>query len=106
MSDTKPAFVFVHGGWVGGGIWQPVIRLLEERDYVGRALDLPGCGVHAKSPQAYSRRPLNAEAFATEPSPVADVTQEERTAAVVAFVEDTARKTGGPVVLVAQSLGG
>jgi pimeloyl-ACP methyl ester carboxylesterase len=102
----KPAFVLVHGGWVGKSIWQLMIEKLQAHGYVARALDLPGSGVYAKSPSSYHERPLDAQAFATEPSPIAGITQEERTAAVVAFVEETVQETGGPVVLVGQSLGG
>jgi pimeloyl-ACP methyl ester carboxylesterase len=106
MPATKPAFVFVHGGFVCKSIWRLVIPLLEARGHVARALDLPGSAAHAKVPVAYGKRPLDAKAFATEPSPKANITQEERTQAVVSLVEETARETGGPVVLVGQSLGG
>ena len=105
MLGTKSAFVFVHGGWVDNSIWQLVIPLLEARGHVARALDLPGSGADAKVPLAYGKRPLEAAAFATEPSPNANVTQEERTRAVVSLVAETARETGS-VVLVGQSLGG
>jgi pimeloyl-ACP methyl ester carboxylesterase len=92
MRRDKPAFIFVHGGFVDGSIWQLVISRLEAHDHVAQALDLPGSGASA--------------AFATEPSPNANVTQEERTQAVVSLVEETARETGGPVVLAGQPLGG
>ncbi len=106
MPGTKPAFIFVHGGWVDSSIWRLVIPLLEARGHVARALDLPGSGPYAKVPPSYHTRPLDAAAFATERSPTTDVTQEERTHAVVTLAEKTARETGAPVVLVGQSLGG
>ena len=106
MPGTKPAFIFVHGGWVDNSIWRSVISLLEARGRTARALDLPGSGAFAKAPISYGRRPLDAAAFATEPSPNAAVTQKERTQAVVALAEETAKETGGPVILVGQSLGG
>jgi pimeloyl-ACP methyl ester carboxylesterase len=106
MPGTKPAFIFVHGAWVDNSIWRLVIPLLEARGHVARALDLPGSGAYAKVPLAYGKRPLDAAAFATEPSPNATVTQKVRTQAVVALAEETARETGGPVILVGQSLGG
>ena len=102
----KPAFVLVHGGFVCKSIWRLVMPLLEARGHVVRALDLPGSSAHAEVPVAYGKRPLDAKAFATEPSPKAHITQEERTQAVVSLVEETARETGAPVVLVGQSLGG
>jgi hypothetical protein len=97
MRRDKPAFIFVHGGFVDGSIWQLVISRLEAQDHVAQALDLLGSGVSAKAPLAYGKRPLDAAAFATEPSPNANVTQEERTQTVVSLVEETARETGGPL---------
>jgi pimeloyl-ACP methyl ester carboxylesterase len=106
MSRTKPAFVFIHGAWNSAAAWQKLILLLESRGHVARALDLPGAGANAKAPSSYDRRPLDPAAFASEFSPNAGVTQEERTRAVVDFVEETNRQTDTPVVLVGHSLGG
>jgi len=102
MSETRPAFVFVHGAWHNAATWRQVIPLLEARRFVVRALDLPGAGIHAKVPKVYGERPLELPAFATEPSPNAAVTQDERTHAVASLVDEV----GGPVVLVGHSLGG
>ena len=102
MSQSKPGFILVHGAWHNAGTWKHVIPRLETEGYVARALDLPGAGANAKYPEAYSRRPLDAAAFASEPSPNAGVTQEERTRAVIAAIEDLGR----PAVLVGHSLGG
>jgi pimeloyl-ACP methyl ester carboxylesterase len=96
MSQSKPGFIFVHGAWHNAGTWKHVIPRLEAEGYVARALDLPGAGANAKLPVAYSRRPLDAAAFASEPSPNAGVTQEERTRAVIAAIE----ALGRPAVLV------
>jgi pimeloyl-ACP methyl ester carboxylesterase len=106
MPDIRPAFVFVHSAWLSAATWQKLIPLLEARGYVARALDLPGAGANAKAPSSYDRRPLDAAAFASEPSPNGSVTQEDRTRAVIALVEDTRRQTGEPIVLVGHSLGG
>jgi pimeloyl-ACP methyl ester carboxylesterase len=106
MTDTRPAFVFVHGAWNSAAAWHKFIPLLEARGYVARALDLPGAGARANAPSSYDRRPLDAVAFASEPSPNASVTQEDRARAVIALVEDTRRQTGAPFVLVGHSLGG
>ena len=102
MSQSKPGFIFVHGAWHNAGTWKHVIPRLEAEGYVALALDLPGAGANAKLPVAYSRRPLDAAAFASEPSPNAGVTQEERTRAVIAAIE----ALGRPAVLVGHSLGG
>ena len=107
MSNTSPAFVFVHGAWHDAATWSLVTPLLEARGHVVRALDLPGAGGNAKAPRSYQRRPLDSAAFAIEPSPNADVSQEDRTRAVVALIEKVAREDDDrPVVLVGHSLGG
>lgn len=102
MSRNKPAFVFIHGAWHGAATWRRIIPRLQERGYTARALDLPGAGVHARSPATYEKRPLDNAAFAVEPSPNADVSQEERTRSVISLIEEM----DGPVVLVGHSLGG
>jgi hypothetical protein len=83
MSNTSPAFVFVHGAWHDAATWRLIRPLLEARGHVVRELDLPGAGRNAKTPRSYGRRPLDLAAFATEPSPNADVSQEDRTHAGV-----------------------
>jgi pimeloyl-ACP methyl ester carboxylesterase len=106
MPGIRPAFVFIHGAWHSAATWHKLVQLLEARGYVARTLDLPGAGANAKAPSSYDRRPLDTVAFASEPSPNASVTQEDRTRAVIALVEDTRRQTGAPIVLVGHSLGG
>jgi pimeloyl-ACP methyl ester carboxylesterase len=101
-SKARPAFVFVHGAWHNNTTWRQVIAHLETRRFVAQALDLPGAGVHAKVPVTYRKRPLDLAAFASEPSPNAAVTQDERTRAVVSLIDEV----GGPVILVGHSLGG
>src|SRR5258706_9496670 len=97
MSGTKAAFVFVHGGWVCSSIWRLVVSLLEAGGHVARALDLPGSAAYGQAPLAYDKRPIDAGAFATEPSPKANITQEERTQAAVCSRGNGARdtRTGG-----------
>jgi pimeloyl-ACP methyl ester carboxylesterase len=107
MSNTRPAFVFVHGAWHDASTWRLVTPLLEARGHIVRALDLPGAGRNASAPSAYGRRPLDLAAFGIEPSPNADVSQEDRTRAVVALIDEVTRQDRNrPVVLVGHSLGG
>ncbi|WP_413992481.1 alpha/beta fold hydrolase [Labrys okinawensis] len=103
MSNTSPAFVFVHGAWHDAATWHLVTPLIEARGYAVRALDLPGAGRNAKAPRANGRRPLD---LAIEPSPNAHVSQEDRTRAVVALIDEVTRNQARPVVLVGHSLGG
>ena len=106
MSATKAAFVLVHGGWHSHSAWDKVTPILEANGFAALTLDLPGAGVHAIAPTSLGRRPFDPAAFAAERSPVAGVTQEERTQAVVALVKEAAALSDGKVVLVGHSAGG
>jgi len=106
MFDIKPAFVFVHGAWQAAAVWRKLMPLLEARGHAVRALDLPGAGAHARHPVSFDRRPLDTHAFASEASPNAATTQDDRTRAVIDLVESTRKHTGAPVALVGHSVGG
>ena len=106
MSAAKPAFVFVHGAWHNSGSWQFVAPALESHGYRARTLDLPGAGKCAKPPQSYLQRPPQIEMFTREHSPSANITQQQRTSAVISLIEDVAEQTDQKVILVAHSLGG
>lgn len=106
MSAPKAAFVLVHGGWHSHGAWERVAPLLEASGFAVLAPDLPGAGVNAIAPLSLGRRPFDPAAFAAEPSPVAAVTQQQRTQAVVAAVRQAASLGEGNVVLLGHSAGG
>src|ERR1700735_1252550 len=106
MSATKAAFVLVHGGWHNHSAWDTVTPILEAKGFAALTLDLPGAGVHAIAPTPLRSSPFNPGAFASERSPVAGVTQEERTQAVVALVKEAASLSDGKVILVGHSAGG
>ncbi len=106
MSRPKAAFVLVHGGWHNQSAWDKVTPMLEAQGYAVLTLDLPGAGANTIAPKALAVRPFDLAAFTTEPSPVAGVTQDERTQAVVALVKEGASLSGGNVILVGHSAGG
>jgi hypothetical protein len=87
MSAAKAVFVLVHGGWHNHSAWDRVTPILEANGFATLTLDLPGAGANAIAPTSLGLRPFDPAAFAAEPSPIAGVTQEERTQAVVALVE-------------------
>lgn len=110
MSDTA-GFVFVHGAWHNHRTWDGVAKRLQADGLVTHAFDLPGAGINAKRPSSYFTRPFDANAFASEQSPNADVTQAERTEAVIKAVRETIARSAdkggsGKVILVGHSLGG
>ncbi len=106
MSAPKAAYVLVHGGWHNHSAWHKVRPLLEAEGFAALTLDLPGAGVNAIAPKSLGLRPFDPAAFAAERSPVAGVTQEERTRAVVALVKEAASPSDGKVILVGHSAGG
>ena len=75
-------FVLVHGAWHGAWCWQKVVPLLEAGGHTVDAVDLPGHG--------------------DNPAPVGEMTLETYARCVADHVE----AAGGPVVLVAHSMGG
>jgi pimeloyl-ACP methyl ester carboxylesterase len=105
MSISKAVFVLVHGGWHNHSAWDRVTPILEANGFGALTLDLPGAGVNAIAPTSLGLRPFDLAAFAAERSPVAGVTQEERTQAVVALVKEAASLSDN-VILVGHSAGG
>jgi len=105
MSISKAAFVLVHGGWHNQSAWDKVRPILEGQGHPVLTLDLPGAGANTIAPKSLGARPFDLAAFAAEPSPIAAVTQDERTRAVVALVKEAALRDG-MVILVGHSAGG
>ena len=62
--------------------------------------------MNARFPASYGRRPLDAAAFAREPSPVAHVTLDDYADSVIATIEQVRAAGCDKVVLVAHSMGG
>ncbi len=107
-ADAAPntAFVLVHGSWHGGWCWGLVRPKLHAAGMLSVALDLPGHGLNAILPQSYLQRPLDTEAFATEPWALADVGVHSYADAVLEAAQ-TARAMGAErVFAVAHSMGG
>jgi pimeloyl-ACP methyl ester carboxylesterase len=104
--EAKPTFVFVHGAWHGGWCWAEVVGLLAEQGYDGVTLDLPGHGLGAKFPIAYTVVPQNTERLGTEVSPLAAVTLNNYRDYVLMTINGLVRNGCGPVILVGHSLGG
>ncbi|MBB6092387.1 pimeloyl-ACP methyl ester carboxylesterase [Povalibacter uvarum] len=106
MSISKAAFVLVHGGWHNHSTWDKVVPMLEAQGFAALTIDLPGAGLNAIAPKSLNLRPFDPAVFAAERSPVAGVTQEERTQAVVSLVREAASLGDGKVILVGHSAGG
>ncbi|MER7000551.1 alpha/beta hydrolase [Streptomyces sp. NPDC000410] len=103
-ANSRPTFVFVHGGSSNARAWGPLqneLALLGHRSY---AVDLPGHGDRADGPAAYYRLPQDTAALAAAPSPTRGVSLHDNVTHVVGLLHRIAQH--GPVVLVGNSLGG
>lgn len=102
----KSAFILVHGSWHGAWCWGLVEPLLEAAGHMSIAIDLPGHGLNARNPAAFTQRPLDPAAFATEPSNLAAIPTADYAAAVT-DAATRARAAGAErVVAVGHSMGG
>ncbi|MEP6826082.1 MAG: alpha/beta fold hydrolase [Ramlibacter sp.] len=105
-SQTRAAFVLVHGAFHGAWCFERVLPLLAGLGHAALARDLPAHGLHARFPAAYTQRPLNPAAFAVEPSPVAGTALEDYVASIIATIDQVRAMGHQKVVLVGHSMGG
>ena len=96
------SYLLVHGAWHSATHWNKVEEHLTAMGHRVHAIDLPGSGLDAGYPQAYLRG--DAEALATEPSPIGGVHLADYRDAIVAQVRRMAEH--GKVTLVGHSFGG
>jgi pimeloyl-ACP methyl ester carboxylesterase len=106
MCARRAVFVLIHGGWHNRAAWDRLVPLLEAGGCAALTLDLPGAGMNAIAPASLRHQPFDPAAFATERSPVAGVTQDERTQAAVGLVREAASLSDGRIILVGHSAGG
>ena len=105
-SHGKTAFVLAHGSWHGAWCWGLVEPRLNLAGFLSLAVDLPGHGLNAVTPESFRARPLDAEAFATEPSALAGIGVDQFADTVIAAA-DRARAMGAErVFAVGHSMGG
>ncbi|MEV4220775.1 alpha/beta fold hydrolase [Nonomuraea sp. NPDC049725] len=100
----RTPLLFVHGFWHGTWCWSEVLARVAETGRPALAVDLPGHGLRARRPRSVTGRPFDPAHLATEPSPVAGVTLDEAGEHLVARLKRLGR--GGPVTVVAHSMGG
>lgn len=98
--------VLVHGSWCGAWAWGLVEPHLTAAGLRVLAIDLPGHGLHARLPEPFLHRPLDAEAFAAAPSAMAGIGAAELAAAVAGAARRLRAAGARRVVAVGHSMGG
>jgi pimeloyl-ACP methyl ester carboxylesterase len=96
--------VLVHGFFHGAWCWNEVVLELAATGRAAVAVDLAGHGLRARRPVAAQARPFDADAFVTEPSPIADAGLDAAADLLLAQIGRIGR--GEPVTVVAHSMGG
>ncbi|MDR8408026.1 alpha/beta hydrolase [Nonomuraea sp. 3-1Str] len=99
--------MLVHGGAHGAWAFERLASLLVQEGHRVIARDLPGHGLGARLPRSYTTRPLNPQAFATEPSPVAHMTLRDYRDQVTGTVRRLAeRMPDRRIILLGHSMAG
>jgi pimeloyl-ACP methyl ester carboxylesterase len=103
-AQAGPPVLFLHGFWHGSWCWTGVLACVTGAGVRALAVDMAGHGLRARRPAALTRRPFDPELLATEVSPVADVDLDQAGDLLVSQVKQFGG--GGPVAVVAHSMGG
>ena len=101
--SARPTFLLVHGSITSSFMWAPLQRELALLGHRSFAIDLPGHGLDAQYSRFY-QAPQDLDAWAQEPSTLAEVTLDDNVDAVGEAIRRL--REHGPVVLVGASLGG
>ncbi|ASQ98825.1 alpha/beta hydrolase [Streptomyces sp. 11-1-2] len=104
MSARATPLLLLHGNWHGAWCWTEVIAALAGSGRSAVAVDMAGHGLRARRPACLTSRPFDTEALATEVSPVADVDLDQAGDLLVSQIKRVGR--GGPVTVIAHSMGG
>ncbi|MFJ8025702.1 alpha/beta fold hydrolase [Streptomyces sp. NPDC096311] len=104
MSIGSTPLLFLHGYWHGSWCWSEVLTHVTSSGRPSVAVDMAGHGLRARWPACLTRRPFAPEALTTEVSPAADIDLDQAGELLVSQIEQIGH--GGPVTVVAHSMGG
>jgi pimeloyl-ACP methyl ester carboxylesterase len=104
MSPRSTPILFLHGSWHGAWCWTEVIAHLVPYDRPALAVDMAGHGLRARRPECLTMRPFDLRELTIEASPVAGVGLDQAADLLASQIRWLGR--GGPVTVVAHSMGG
>jgi pimeloyl-ACP methyl ester carboxylesterase len=104
MSPSSTPILLLPGSWHGAWCWNEVVAHLVPHGRPTLAVDMAGHGLRAGRPECLTIRPFDPAALATEVSPVATVDLDHAADLLVLQLKQLGR--GGPVTVVAHSMGG
>jgi len=104
MSPSPTPILLLPGSWHGAWCWNEVLAHLVPYGRPTLAVDMAGHGLRARRPKCLTIRPFDPAALATEISPVATVDLDQAADLLLAQIKQLGR--GGPVTVVAHSMGG
>lgn len=96
--------LFLHGFWHGSWCWTEVLAHVTGAGVRALAVDMAGHGLRARRPAAAARRPFDPDLLASEVSPLASVDLDQAGDLLVSQLKQFGG--GGPVTVVAHSMGG
>jgi pimeloyl-ACP methyl ester carboxylesterase len=100
-------FVLVHGAGQGAWAFGKVAWPLTRDGHLVVARDLPGHGLRARFPRSYLEQPADPGRFATEPSPLAQLTAQDFADEVAATISQLAeRMPERQIILAGHSFAG
>jgi pimeloyl-ACP methyl ester carboxylesterase len=104
MSPSSTPILLLPGSWHGAWCWNEVIAHMTPFGRPTLAVDMAGNGLRARWPTCLTMRPFDPAELATEVSPVATVDLDQAAALLLSQMKLLGR--GGPVTVVAHSMGG
>lgn len=106
-NQPQKVFVLVHGTFHGAWAFERLTPLLAQEGHPVIARDLPGHGLRARFPRSYLEGQPDPEAFAAEPSPIAQVSLQDCADQVLSIISEVAeRMPERQIILVGHSFGG
>lgn len=105
-ASQRPALLLIHGSWLGAWCYSGLIAQLNAKGVAAFAPDFPGHALRARFPASFLKRPLDAAAFSSEPSPLAAVSLSDYVKEIHTSIDWLTVQGYGPITLLGHSMAG